>query len=139
MLLFWLGFWTFINPAGYLLVGGIKPFGDVEKLIGLGVLGPWSFFVMGLVVFVFCYLSLSVLLGRLVIRAGCDLGTRQLRILLAAFWALVPLITLASLAGLGWSIISLPIFLSVLPILMAWAIPLALPLKIFELTEPYHS
>jgi hypothetical protein len=136
MLLFWLGFWTFINPAGYLLVGGIKPFGDVEKLIGLGVLGPWSSFVMGLAVFLLSFLSLSVLLGRLVIRACSVSRTRQLRVLLAAFWALVPVITFASLAGLGWSIMPLPIFLSVLPILVAWALPSALPLAIFGLTEP---
>ena len=31
--IFWLAFWTFLNPAGYLILGGISPFGDVAALI----------------------------------------------------------------------------------------------------------
>lgn len=36
--LFWLSFWTFLNPTGYLIMGGIKPFGDIAALIREGVL-----------------------------------------------------------------------------------------------------
>ncbi len=36
--LFWLAFWTFINPVGYLIMGGTKPFGDVADLINRGIL-----------------------------------------------------------------------------------------------------
>ena len=34
--LLWLAFWTFINPAGYLIMGGIEPFGDIANLISAG-------------------------------------------------------------------------------------------------------
>ena len=31
--LFWLAFWTFLNPTGYLILGGISSFGDIAALI----------------------------------------------------------------------------------------------------------
>ena len=37
-LLLWLALWTFLNPTGYLIIGGISPFGDVAALINDGVL-----------------------------------------------------------------------------------------------------
>ena len=57
--LFWLSFWAFINPAGYLILGGIRPFGDVESLIYYGVLSPSMSIVIGLVIFLISFLSLS--------------------------------------------------------------------------------
>jgi len=36
--LLWLVFWTFLNPTGYLIIDGVRPFGDVASLIEDGVL-----------------------------------------------------------------------------------------------------
>jgi hypothetical protein len=57
-LLFWLALWTFITPAGYLILGGINPFGDIWKLIDYGVLSQTIAIVVGLLIFLPSFLSL---------------------------------------------------------------------------------
>ena len=47
-MLFWLAFWTFINPAGYLVVGGLEPFGDIANLITAGIMTQQLAFILGI-------------------------------------------------------------------------------------------
>jgi hypothetical protein len=96
--LFWLSFWTFLNPAGYLVVGGIRPFGDVHALIGLGVLTPGSALVLGVALFLAGFLLLSTHLRRIVL-AEVPVDDSVAWLYVSAFWLL--LLPLAALALLG--------------------------------------
>jgi hypothetical protein len=96
--LFWLAFWTFINPAGYLVVGGIKPFGDVANLISAGVMTQELAFILGLVIFLVNLFSLSLILRNVLRKAGVNEDARWSIVL---FWLIVPLLTLASVVGQG--------------------------------------
>jgi len=55
----WLSFWCFLNGTGYLILGGLVPFGDVEKLIKLGSLTWFSSLAVGLALFVIGFFLLS--------------------------------------------------------------------------------
>jgi len=55
----WLGFWCFLNGTGYLILGGLVPFGDVKELIELGSLTWFSSLVAGLLLFAAGFLMLS--------------------------------------------------------------------------------
>ena len=57
--IFWLAFWAFLNPAGYLILGGINPFGDVAALIARGALTRATSIILGLTVFLGSFLSIS--------------------------------------------------------------------------------
>lgn len=50
--LFWLSFWCFINATGYLIIGGIIRFGDVGKVISMGVIAPEISLVLGIGIFI---------------------------------------------------------------------------------------
>ena len=95
-LLFWLAFWTFINPAGYLVVGGIEPFGDVAKLISQGVMTERGALAAGLVLFGVTLFSLSIILRKVLRKAGVKEDARWSIVL---FWLIVPALTLASVLG----------------------------------------
>jgi len=59
--LFWLGFWTTINQASYLLLGGLTGYGDPGSLHSLTGI-PLSFFILlGFGLFLVVYLAVSVL------------------------------------------------------------------------------
>jgi len=96
--LFWLAFWTFINPAGYLVVGGIKPFGDVASLISAGVMTKQLAFILGLLIFLVSLFSLSIILMNVLRKAGVNQDARWSIVL---FWLIVPLLTFFSVVGLG--------------------------------------
>ncbi|MFP3897937.1 MAG: hypothetical protein ACLFVD_01285 [Dehalococcoidia bacterium] len=95
-LLFWLAFWTFINPAGYLVVAGIEPFGDVAKLISQGVMTERGAFAAGLVLFGVNLFSLSIILRKVLRNAGVKEDASWSIVL---FWLIVPALTLASVLG----------------------------------------
>jgi len=97
-MLFWLAFWTFVNPAGYLVVGGIEPFGDVANLISAGIMNQQLAFILGLLIFVFSLFTLSLILRNILRQAGVN-GDARWSIVL--FWLIVPLLTLASVIGQG--------------------------------------
>jgi len=115
-LLFWLAFWTFINPAGYLVVGGIKPFGDVANLISAGVMTQELAFIMGLLIFLVSLFSLSIILRNVLRKAGVKEDARWSIVL---FWLIVPLLTLLSVIGLGQPL--LIALLGFVPVLAACA------------------
>jgi len=96
LMFFWLAFWMFISSAGYLLIGGFAPFGDVYNLIELGVLTRHSSFLIGIVVFIIGFVALSLILRRTLtgfysFRMG-SLGV-------SVFWLIVPLLFIAVVAS----------------------------------------
>ena len=98
--LFWLSFWTFINPAGYLIIGGIMPFGDVSKLISEGVLTETSSLVLGFASFLLAFFSLSKILKKFLLSTEVVHEIKDLRLFSVIFWLIIPLLTLAALVGL---------------------------------------
>jgi hypothetical protein len=115
-MLFWLAFWTFINPVGYLVVGGINPFGDVANLISAGVMTQELAFILGLLIFLASLFSLSIILRNVLRKAGVN-GDARWSIVL--FWLIVPLLTLASVVGQGRPL--LIALLGFIPVLAACA------------------
>ena len=111
-LLFWLSLWTFINPAGYLIIGGIQPFGDVWKLIDYGVLSQTTSIAVGLVIFLISFLSLSKIFRDLAQNTGVLTTVSQINISLALFWLIIPLVTVMAMAGLGFLSSNAFLFLS---------------------------
>jgi len=96
-MLFWLAFWTFINPTGYLVVGGIEPFGDIANLISAGGMTQQLAFILGLILFLINILSLSIILRNVLRKAGVNEDAKWSIVL---FWLIVPLLTFFSVAGL---------------------------------------
>jgi hypothetical protein len=115
-MLFWLAFWTFINPAGYLVVGGINPFGDVANLISAGVMTQELAFILGLLIFLASFFSLSIILRNVLRKAGVNEDARWSIVL---FWLIVPLLTLVSVVGQGRPL--LIAILGFIPVLAACA------------------
>lgn len=101
-LLFWLSLWTFINPAGYLIIGGIQPFGDIMKLIDYGILSQTTSIAVGLVIFLTSFLFLSKIFRGLVQNTGVLTSLRHVSISLAILWLIIPLVTVMAIAGLGF-------------------------------------
>lgn len=101
-LLFWLAFWTFINPAGYLVVGGIEPFGDVANLISAGILTQELAFGLGFVIFLINLFTLSIILRNVLVKAGAKEEPRWSVVL---FWLIVPLVTLVYVVGHAQSLL----------------------------------
>lgn len=97
-MLFWLAFWTFINPAGYLVVGGMEPFGDIANLISAGIMTQQLAFILGILLFLVNLFSLSIILRNVLRKAGVNEDARWSIVL---FWLIVPLLTFFSAAGLG--------------------------------------
>jgi hypothetical protein len=113
---FWLAFWTFINPAGYLVVGGIEPFGDIANLISAGVMTQQLAFILGLLIFLVNLFSLSIILRNVLRKAGVKEDARWSIVL---FWLMVPLLTLVSVVGQGRPL--LIALLGFIPVLAACA------------------
>ncbi|KUO40887.1 MAG: hypothetical protein AVW05_03150 [Hadesarchaea archaeon DG-33] len=114
--LFWLAFWTFINPVGYLIMGGIKPFGDVANLINRGILTQEIVLALGLFLFLLGFFSLSRILGESLIKTRV---IKKVKNGIVLFWFIIPFITLVNLIGYGQPWISFPI--SFIPVLLAYA------------------
>ncbi len=114
--LFWLAFWTFINPTGYLIIGGMSPFGDVWNLINEGVIGKEGALISGLFLFLVDLFSLSAILESDLAASRIIRTTDKA---LVIFWLIIPLITTAMLIGSGQPLTYL--LLSFLPVLLIWA------------------
>jgi hypothetical protein len=123
--LLWLSFWTFLNPTGYLIIGGIRPFGDVAALIAEGVLTQGGSELMGVVLFLAAFLSLSRVFGDLLFKVGLIRSIPDLRVALILFWLLIPLVTAISCLGMRLPFFYLIIFtaLSLLPVVAALILP----------------
>ncbi|MEM3577949.1 MAG: hypothetical protein QXX51_05780 [Candidatus Bathyarchaeia archaeon] len=85
--LFWLAFWTLLNSSGYLLIGGLTPFGDVRELIEMGVLSGISSALFGLVVFAIGFALLSAVLRRILFEV---FSVERVKLGVAVFWLIIP-------------------------------------------------
>ena len=124
-LLLWLAFWTFLNPTGYLIIGGVKPFGDVASLIAAGVLTQELSLSVGLILFVAAFLSLSkILITQLSITNVVE-SVNGLRLSLTLFWAIIPVVTMITCLGMKLKIAYFQVFtaLSLVPPLVATLVP----------------
>lgn len=91
----WLSFWGYASSAGYLVVGGVQPFGDVEELVNLGVLTGFSSLLLGVILFLVGFILLSQVLFRL-LTVFIPRGTAKFAV--NVFWAQIPV--LAALTAL---------------------------------------
>ena len=114
--LFWLAFWTFISSAGYLILGGINPFGDVANLIAAGVMTKEIALILGLSIFLVNFFSLSIILRNVLWKAGVNEDARWS---IVFFWFIVPLLTLVRVVGRGQPL--LIVLLGFIPVLAACA------------------
>ena len=121
-LLYWLSFWTFLNPTGYLIMGGMRPFGDIWQLISAGVLTQASSIGLGLLLFLITFYSLSKILKDLILQAGIIEDIGELDFFLSLFWLIIPLITVLALMGLPFLGSSFYIALSIsfIPSILAY-------------------
>jgi hypothetical protein len=121
-LLLWLAFWTFLNPSGYLIIGGVIPFGDVASLIEYRVLTQQSSLLIGLITFSASFLSLSkILIIQLTIK-NIVKTIKELRLSLALFWATIPTFTAITCLGM-----ELPMhYLKIFTILSLVTLPVAI-------------
>ena len=123
--LLWLAFWTFLNPTGYLIIGGVRPFGDVASLITAGALSQELSLLVGLILFVAAFLSLSkILITQLTITNVVE-SVNGLRLSLTLFWAIIPVITMITCLGMKLQITYFQVFtaLSLVPPLLAMLVP----------------
>lgn len=130
--LFWLSFWTFLNPTGYLVLGGIEPFDDVSRLIEEGVLTQEMSLIVGFSIFAVAFFSLSTIFLSLLLKSRGFKKEGKLRYWLAFFWLLLPFLTAVALIGRGWPVSYLP--LSFVPAILALVFPID-KFKILKIKE----
>ncbi|MFW9993641.1 MAG: hypothetical protein ACFFD4_16465 [Candidatus Odinarchaeota archaeon] len=121
--LFWLSFWCFINATGYFMIGGFAPFGDVKKLIELGVMTPVLSVLAGTISFLAGFTFLSKIL-REAIKDSLNGKTKQAIVI---FWLVIPV-----LAGLVVASRGLPVIftlLGFLPVVLSFILELRLTEK----------
>ncbi|HUX99879.1 MAG TPA: hypothetical protein VMV49_10015 [Candidatus Deferrimicrobium sp.] len=86
--LFWYGFWAFVNSVGYLILGGLVNFGDIRQFSLLTGTPLWVFIIIGFLALVlFLYLvsfNSSIIFHPL-------LPNVRTRLLLSVFWLILPL------------------------------------------------
>lgn len=86
--LFWLGFWTTVTQAGYLLLGGFTGYGDIGSLHLLTDIPLGFFMLLGFALFLLVYPIVSVLFLSEV--SGLFPEYRQ-KTLLFEFWLTIPI------------------------------------------------
>lgn len=86
---FWFAFWTLVNSAGYLIIGGVTPFGDVYGLIMYGVLTNFLAIIIGGTMFFIGFVALSWIL-RKTLRNAFSLKKASLGVFL--FWFIIPVL-----------------------------------------------
>lgn len=94
--LFWLSFWCYLSATGYLIVGGVFPFGDVEELIRLGVLTQPLATIIGATLFAVGFFSLSEILRR---RTFTLILKEKTRWAILTFWFIIPALVGLTMAG----------------------------------------
>lgn len=119
LMLFWLAFWTLISSTGYLLIGGLAPFGDIHNLIALGALTRFSSFLVGFIVFFLGFVALSLILRRTLTELY-PFKTASLGV--AAFWLTVPLLFIVMVASPEHPLQTMYLPLAFLPSLLSFII-----------------
>jgi len=94
--LFWLAFWTLVNSTGYLIIGGLTPFGDVYELIRLGVLRELVSLVIGLIIFAIAFVALSWILREISIKI---FSPKKASLGVSLFWLIIPVLVMVMLAN----------------------------------------
>jgi hypothetical protein len=89
-ILFWYGFWAFMNSIGYLLIGGLLNFGDIAGISNLTGIPPWAFIIPGIIFFILLFYLISVNSYN-IFRPFTKFESKYL---LMIFWFLIPLIYL---------------------------------------------
>jgi hypothetical protein len=119
---FWFSFWTFLNPTGYLVVGGIRPLGDVAALISQGALTQTTSLLMGVMIFAIAFFSISKILADLLINTAAIRKAKSLHSALGLFWLTIPIATLLMCIGTRQPLYDLAVFtvISCLPSLIAF-------------------
>ncbi|MFX1534275.1 MAG: hypothetical protein ACFFDI_08650 [Promethearchaeota archaeon] len=131
--LFWLSFWCYINATGYLIIGGVSPFGDVAALIAYGVLTPPLALLIGTVLFLIGFFLLSEILRRTL---SPVLGEQSSWGILT-FWFIIPVLVGLTMLGRGMFNIFF-VFFSIVPVLFSYLLEFQLKrnkgilLKIFN-------
>jgi len=115
--LFWLAFWCLLSATGYLVVGGLSPFGDMMWLISHRFINPIAAILVGTLVFLPCFFLLQPILRRNLAKVFTE---TKARLAVSAFWLSVPIVATLAILGRGTlpALVFLPISL----------IPLALSL-----------
>jgi hypothetical protein len=124
--LLWLALWTFLSSSGYLIIGGINPFGDVKNLIELGVLSSNLSSLLGLSIFIGSFLSISLILRDVLLRNEIIKDDHQYRTALFLFWSVVPITTSTMMLGMGWN--TLFLIISFIPVGISLLLPYLFPI-----------
>lgn len=124
-LILWLSFWSFLNGTGYLIIGGVNPFGDVRDLILKGILAQETSLLMGGAIFTGSFFSISRTLLNSLRNIGLIKDLGDIRIALCLFWLTVPATTAISCLGIRQPLPYLGVFtaLSFIPVLVAIIAP----------------
>jgi hypothetical protein len=118
LIFFWFAFWTFVNSAGYLIIGGLTPFGDIYELIRLGVLTSIVALAAGLLVFLLGFLSLSQVLRKLL--TGL-VTLRNASLGVTVFWFIIPALVMVMLANPERGVQMTYIPLAFIPVVLSFA------------------
>ncbi len=111
-ILFWYGFWAFMNATGYLLVGSLLNFGDIRLIAIYTNISNWVFLIPGFLALLIFYYLISKNFN-LLFKPFSSLKTKWK---LFVFWLLLPVIFI--LVSLNPSItISLNLFFIVFPLM----------------------
>jgi len=127
--LFWLSFWCYINATGYLIIGGVSPFGDVEELIHIGVTTSYLAAIIGTVLFLAGFFFFSEILRRTL----TTFLKEEARFGILAFWCIIPVLVTLTLLGREMFHIVL-VLASLIPILLSYLLEFHVKAKPIQLT-----
>jgi hypothetical protein len=117
--LFWLAFWTLVNSTGYLIIGGLASFGDIDELITLGILTNFISLAVDLVIFIVGFVALSWILRKILIQM---LPPKKASLGVTIFWFIIPILVVVMLLnperGLQWAYLPL----TLIPTMLSFAI-----------------
>lgn len=97
VILNWLSFWCLMNAGGYLVVGGVYPFGDVKELIALNVFSSQISLIVGVILIAVGFFLISLSLNSAV---RPILGYRA-PVASIIVWSVMPAVVWLAMAGLG--------------------------------------
>ncbi len=102
----WLAFWCLMNAAGYLVIGGLHPFGDIAGLMNLNVISSAQSLGLGIGILVMGFIALSHVQRKALFAI---LG-RQAAFANIVMWTTVPVVT--SLAAIGMEVCALRVLMA---------------------------
>jgi hypothetical protein len=87
--IFWYGFWAFVNAVGYLIIGGISNFGDVGQISNITDIPGWIFSLIGAIAFFGFYYLIS---NNVYLIFQQIFPNRSIKTILSIFWLILPLL-----------------------------------------------